>query len=134
MDYLRRTPKLRNWKGPARGINISSFWAESYGCLSVHRFLVRYSEYKRIDTIRCKITFYCYNLGLIKRINRQEDPKILKPPRQTLKSDCDIVNAIITTRQGTSYKIQTEHVRGHQDEVHDHVLTRPEELNTIADQ
>jgi hypothetical protein len=37
--------------GPARGNNISSFRAESYGCLSVHRFLIWYCQFNKINPI-----------------------------------------------------------------------------------
>jgi hypothetical protein len=84
-------------------------------------------------TIKCKITFYCDNLGLIKRLAKQEDPKIFKAQRQTLKTDYDIINTIVRTRQEFKHTIRNKHVKGHQDKVAGHVMTRPEVLNTRAD-
>jgi hypothetical protein len=101
--------------------------------LSVHRFLIRYCEFYKIETLKCKITFYCDNLGLIKRLAKQEDPKIFKAPRQTLKTDYDIINTIVRTRQEFKHTIRNKHVKGHQDKVAGHVMTRPEVLNTRAD-
>jgi hypothetical protein len=53
--------------------------------------------------------------------------------RQTLRADYDIISTIVMTCRDLPVNIQNTHVKGHQNDIAGHQLTRQETLNTISD-
>jgi hypothetical protein len=127
--------------GTTEGALPGSFCAESYGCLAIFRFLYHFRRYHHPNPGRCRNTFYCNNLGLIKRLDFAHGP--LKPfPRHYLRSDMDLELQIIDTIRLLEISVKYQHVLGHQDDDDDadddlHApsvpLTREAKLNVQCD-
>ena len=119
--------RLIRAKGPAHGLKPSSFRAEAYGMLSMHRALLRLREYLGVE-VHCQIQMYCDNLALVRRMSQGTEISHRCP-------EYDVVKAIRTTLQELQLpRTLYRHVRGHQDTQKKTKLTYPEILNVEADQ
>ena len=63
--------RLVRCSGPAFGKSISSYRAESYGLVSILRFLVRMDMIHRADSYSLRSQpLYCDNQGLVEQVNK----------------------------------------------------------------
>jgi RIO-like serine/threonine protein kinase len=99
--------------GPAQGMKPSSYQAEGYGMLSLLRFIIRLFKYYGTEP-RC-LQLYSDNLALIHRIDQQMRRHTWYP-NDTISSDWDILQAIVSTLRKFHEPPLISHVKGHQDD------------------
>ena len=121
--------------GPAFGVPMDSYLAESYGLLSSSCFWFRALKMVlRRQPQKFKLHFYCDNKSLIRRVN-----EFLSHPdgsfRRSLTPNYDVVFLIASVlRQFPPHLVQLSHVKGHQDATQPtHQLPWPAQLNVHAD-
>ena len=123
--------RLATGMGPAQGSAPSSYQAEGYGMLAILRFLVRLCEFcgsKPLGT-----AMFCDNQALVNRIIKRLHCTRWYP-NETITSDWDVIQAIISTLQTFDQCPYIEHVKGHQDDVTAYALLSLEaQLNIDAD-
>jgi hypothetical protein len=123
--------RLATGMGPAQGMKPSSYRAEGYGMLSLLRFIICLFEYCGTAP-RCS-QVYSDNLALIQRIARQMGRNTWYP-NDTISSDWDVLQAIVSTLRIFKQPPIVAHVKGHQDDTTKYELLPIEaQLNVDAD-
>ncbi len=123
--------RLATGMGPAQGMKPSSYRAEGYGMLSILRFIIRLFEFCGTEPRCSKI--YSDNMALIIRIDKQLARNNWYP-NDTVSSDWDVLQAIVTTLRLFQQTPLVSHVRGHQDDDTAYALLPLEaQLNVDAD-
>ena len=124
--------RLLRGSGQALGSDLTSLRSEAYGCLATCRLLLRLSEFTRIP-LQTPIIHVVDNKALISRVNQGMEYNY-DNPASTLKSEWDIINAIIQTLKVIPTPIKLQWVKGHQDEWQDYSqLPLTAKLNCEAD-
>jgi hypothetical protein len=119
--------------GMTEGVLPGSYWAESYGCLAILRFLYNFMVYHKVTSPKTLNKFYCNNLSLITRL-KQAVGSLPHFPRNYLHSDMDLEMQIVDTLRLMELSLSCTHVLGHQDETdNDQPLTREAALNVAFD-
>jgi hypothetical protein len=123
--------RLATGMGPAQGMKPSSYRAEGYGMLSLLRFIIRLFEYYGTAP-RCS-QLYSDNMALIQRIDKQMGRHTWYP-NDTISSDWDVLQAIVSTLKLFHQPPLVSHVKGHQDDTTTYDLLPIEaQLNDDAD-
>ncbi len=105
--------RLTTGMGPAQGMAPSSYRAEGYGMLAILRFLVRLCEFCGSPPLGTEM--FCDNLALVNRVTKRLRCTQWYP-NETITSDWDIVQAIVSTLQLFPKCPDIKHVKGHQDD------------------
>ena len=124
--------RLFRLSGPAPGYRTSSFRSESYGCLSILRFLFRLFEFYA-QPLPEAVTVYTDSKSLIQTIHKRLEWSY-DFTYSTMNPDWDIQQAISSTVRQFPQIPAFLHVKGHQDNHADSsTLSLPAQLNIEAD-
>jgi hypothetical protein len=124
-------------KGPAHGLPIHSFRAESVGVLSVLWFLDRFCEFYNIKPInRPTLWLGTDSLSFLDRIkDLKEIPVNDWYANVFAYSDIDVTLEIFKCLESHPFAYVFNHVKGHQDDKKKYSqLSRPSQLNVLADE
>ena len=124
--------RLFRLNGPAPGYRTSSFRSESYGCLSILRFLFRLFEFYS-QSLPDSVTVYTDSKSLVQTINKRLEWSY-DFTYSTMNPDWDIQQSISSTVRQFPQVPSFRHVKGHQDNnVAPSTLSLPAQLNVEAD-
>jgi hypothetical protein len=129
--------ELWKCKGPAHGLPIHSFRAESVGVLSITWFLDRFCEFYEIKPFKDKPTLWLGtdSLSFLDRIKELKDIPIPDwYPSVYAYPDIDVTLEIFKTLESHQFAYVMNHVKGHEDDKQPYEeLKRPNQLNVQAD-
>ena len=124
--------RLIRGRGPAFGVDPSSFRAEAYGALAVLRMLIQLEKFTgtRLTT---SIHHFIDNSSVVNRIETLRQQTV-KNPRDTLNPDHDVIAEIVKGIEELQIPYTVQWVRGHQDSAQPRrTLSLEAQLNCEAD-
>jgi hypothetical protein len=101
--------------GNTIGVLPGSYRAESYGWLTMLRFLYHYMVYYQVSSTQSYNKFYCDNDTLITRLKQAAIP-LLHFPRNYLRSDMDLEMQIVDRLRLMELTLTYTHIIGYQDD------------------
>ena len=125
--------RLIRGRGPAFGVDPTSFRAEAYGALAAIQMIYQLSQYTNIPVAQ-SINHYIDNSSVVTRINKELKSHRQNNPNATLAPEWDIIHQIQQSIITLSAPIQVQWIPGHQDAFRPREQLRLEsQLNCEAD-
>jgi hypothetical protein len=124
------------WKGrggtPGNPNLMESLRTESFGLLSLTRFVHQYCSYYNVNTNKAAVYHYCDNSTVVSRM-RWYAERDIESPNISLSPDNDVQVQIEATLKEMNIQISSTWVRGHQDNTPIEELSWEAILNIEAD-